>query len=168
MLVKNEVAELKIVVGASMPLPAGAKGRNGCSAKTTKPNTNSTVLNSSSETAYCFQFCGPVSRRDSIHSQPARRPITAVGDPGEIKAARESTGGRVVTTIREARSTSTSSIQGVLASKPFADAEGPPADRRTTAGSPAAVEARSIGCVLRTRSCLRRPEMHARESLRSR
>ena len=71
MFVKNELAELKIVVGASMPLPAGAKGKKGCSASTRKPNANSSVLNTNSETTYCFQFCGPVSNRDSIHFNQA-------------------------------------------------------------------------------------------------
>ncbi len=74
MFVKNDVTELKIVVGASIPLPAGAKGRKGCSVRTAKPNTNMTVLNSSSESVYCFQPCGPVSTRLSIHrSQPNAR-----------------------------------------------------------------------------------------------
>ena len=64
---EERAAALKMVVGPNMPLPAGAKGRNGCSASTRKPNAKRSVLKSKSETAYSFQPCGPVSKRDSIH-----------------------------------------------------------------------------------------------------
>ena len=61
----NEMTLWKIVVGASMPRPSGFSGMSGCSARTTNPKTKSTVLKTSSATVYCFQFCGPVSRRRS-------------------------------------------------------------------------------------------------------
>ena len=63
----NEIAVLKIVVGASIPLWSGFRGRKGCSAKTANPTTSVIRLNSMNAIAYCFQFCGPVSIRCSIH-----------------------------------------------------------------------------------------------------
>ena len=54
------------MVGANMPLPSGFNGRSGCKDSTVNPKTNINVLNSSMETAYCRQFCGPVSTRRSI------------------------------------------------------------------------------------------------------
>ncbi len=68
MFVRNEQTALKMVVGASIPLTSGfnPKSTFGWIASTTNPKTNISVLNSIMATAYCFQFCGPVSTRCSI------------------------------------------------------------------------------------------------------
>src|SRR5258707_1849380 len=49
-----------------MPRPRPFKGIQGWSQSTRNPNTNNTVLNSSKEAVYCFQFCGPLFNRASI------------------------------------------------------------------------------------------------------
>ena len=54
------------------PLVVGIQRHPGCSASTRKPKTNSTVLKTSSETRYCFQFCGPLSRRFSNQRNTGR------------------------------------------------------------------------------------------------
>ena len=83
---------LKIVVGASILLPSGLSGRYGCSASTTKPKTNITVLNSSRATAYCFQFCGPVSSGRSSQRSQRGGAVAAVHDPGQVAADRDRQG----------------------------------------------------------------------------
>ena len=60
---RKEATELKIVVGATMGLLSGLSGKEGWLESTMKPKMNITRLKSMSATAYCFQFCAPVSQR---------------------------------------------------------------------------------------------------------
>ena len=62
----NDTTLWKIVVGARAPRPSSLSGIQGWSARTVKPNTNSTVLKISIAAVYCFQVCGPLSRARSI------------------------------------------------------------------------------------------------------
>ena len=62
----NDTTLWKIVVGANIPRPSPFSGIQGWIASTINPNTNRTLLNSSKEAVYCFQFCGPQSNFVSI------------------------------------------------------------------------------------------------------
>ena len=55
-----------MVVGDNIPRPRELSGIQGWTDKTTKPKTKRTVLKVSSETVYCFQFCGPLFSLASI------------------------------------------------------------------------------------------------------
>src|SRR5215471_12495521 len=63
----KEATELKIVVGANMPRPRGLNGAIGWTESTVIPYRKSSVLKTSIETAYCFQFWGPELTRSSNH-----------------------------------------------------------------------------------------------------
>ena len=65
----NEITELKMVEGNSIPLPSGLSGIQGWSARTRYPKMNRTTLNMSRAPVYCFQSCGPLSRR--LSHQPS-------------------------------------------------------------------------------------------------
>ena len=90
-MVRNEQTVLKIVVGASIPLPSGLSGE-GWRARIAKPKTKIATLNSSNAIAYCFQFCGPVLIRSFEPAQPRRRPVAAVEDPGQVEPERNRQG----------------------------------------------------------------------------
>src|SRR4051794_39848292 len=62
---------LNTVVGESVPRSSGLSGKSAWACNTPNPNRNITVLKSSRAITYCFQFCGPVSKRRSTQrSQP--------------------------------------------------------------------------------------------------
>jgi len=69
-----------------MCLPSGFSGMNGCKARTANPKANISVLNRSMETAYCFQFCGPVSTRGLDPPQKPGSAVTPIHNPGEVTA----------------------------------------------------------------------------------
>jgi hypothetical protein len=71
-LVIKDATLLKIVLGNNIPLPRSFSGITGCRERTINPQTNRTVLKTSNAAVYCFQFIGPVSRRDSNHRKNAQ------------------------------------------------------------------------------------------------